>query len=375
MQVQVISVCYFLNIGHTPTSNDTVRNETLLVQDRMRFSLDIIKQKIYEQLKQTDQGLTPIDTTPPFCKSLRCKCIFTEKDYFDIDIESQNFDYAGLSDADKQKPADVANACLTILNFLILDGHSNLHKNLDHLYEDAITSWDGRQHKADDIMVEIFYSSYKRLFAANYQLLKAGRNYTDKFRYDLPKVASRFPDLFLSSEINGNICISIKNCTESLLSLSNTWQAVIIVLDFPWGNLPLGTYLANYNHLLDKCVLKKTNFQTAAAHWRSNPQKTGQCMFSKGLLDLHNDLGLLLTQMVPGVNISLSLVDFVGLLGYSEQFDITAIKQHDYVETNKVLLPLYDWDRRENVKLAPGDMLKELKFILCSEKIVQQLHP
>ena len=366
--MQAICVYYFLNIGDIPTSNHTGSNEILLVPDRILFSLDTIKQKVHEQLSQTKQGLTPMDTVPPFCKNLRCKCIFAIDDYYENDDELRNFNYTVLSDADKQSPVDVSNVCLTILDFLILDGNSNLNKNLEDLYADAMTNWD-RQHKADDIMTKIFYSSYQRRFAAKYQLLKAEQNDTGKFIYDLPNIASWYEWYDLSG-INEVICDFIINCTESLLSLTNMWQRAINVLDFPWDNFPLGTYLANYNYLLDQCAYATTNFQTDATVWRSNPHRTDECTFSKELLNLHNDLGHLLTQIIPGLNISLSLVDFVGLLGYSEQFDITAIKQDDYVEANKVLLPLYGWDRRESVRLATGDVPKELEFILCIENVL-----
>ena len=217
------------------------------------------------------------------------------------------------------------------------------------------------QHGADDVMIKVLYMAYKRLFADKYQALKAEKNYTDKFCYNLPRLDSedameRYRTI---TERNEQHCLKLKNCKESLKKLSGVWQRLINVLDFPWNNFPLGTFIANYNYLLDNCINARINgqrflssFQTDTTQWRSDPQNKQGCKFTKVLFDLHDDLGLLLTQIIPNVNISFSLVDFIGLLGYSKHFDITAIKPSHFVETNDILHPLYEWDRDYRVYLS-----------------------
>ena len=365
----------------------------VMAEDRKALSLDTIKQMVYAQLNQTSQGLVPIDAIPPLCKNLNCKCIFTQKDWDDSYTKeglgygkffarffNASTETTTLSDADKLRPADVANVCLTILRFLILDGHANLNKNLDDLYRDAVEYGD-RQYGVDEIMTNILHSSYKRLFETKYQSLKAEKNHTDTFVYDLPKDASNFDDItalkYRENGINEKICKAIANCTEYLESLSHTWQKLINVLDFPWRNFPLGTFIANYNYLLDKCPNVPagklgTSFQTDPSLWTSNLQSTYNCSFSKELWNLHNDLGLLLTQIIPGINISMSLVDFVGLLGYSKQFDITTVKQNDFIETNKNLFPLYEWDRDESVYKSMESSSRVWKMI--KHKVQCHLH-
>ena len=87
-------------------------------------------------------------------------------------------------------------------------------------------------------------------------------------------------------------------------------------------------------------------FQTDEETWGSVPPKTvGGCSFSDELLSLHNEIGYLVEEIIPDSVSNVSLTDFIGLLGYSNKFDVTSLQENGYLDVTRPLLPLYEFDR------------------------------
>ena len=168
------SVTHFIGMN---VSREAQRDTKIIKFNTSEFELTPLKLKIAKILKNYNAKVM-VDTK--LCRSLKCKCIATQDD---ISYSQSNTIDAIQNEKDKQLDNDVSNACLTLIRFFILDGRRNISSNLDLLYKESEKFLD-KQRGPDEVMVEVIYPAYVKLFDQKYRKLKLDSNYTDTFIYD-----------------------------------------------------------------------------------------------------------------------------------------------------------------------------------------------
>ena len=94
--------------------------------DANEFDVFKLKKEISDVLRK-DAKKVSIARGSSRCKSLGCRCI----------VPISNYNYLPHPSI-KYLENDVSNICLKLLNFLMLDGDSNINGNLDLLIEQSI---------------------------------------------------------------------------------------------------------------------------------------------------------------------------------------------------------------------------------------------
>ena len=285
------------------------------------------------------------------CKDLKCKCIIRSDDLHSNTGQSENVEKKLTTFEDKLRENEVSNICLVILRFLMLDGKKNRESNLKLLFEEAVNFIDKRRGP-DEIMLEVLYPLYERLFGQKYLNLKNQTKYNDPFKYD--QIIDHYGKYFIFDE--NDLCYQDtigELCNDTLDALSSIWQNLINVMYFDW-EMDVGNLISNFNYLLDICVNKKSvpmYFQTDEQYWAVNEErKMGGCRFGKDILGLYRDLEPITETIFNVLFQGVYLNDLIGYLGYSTTFDVTSLKADKYMKTTRDLLPLYGMDQWQDNK-------------------------
>ena len=289
--------------------------------------------------------------TPP-C-GLECKCIRLYKVYF-----------ATKGDENAEiKANDVSNSCLKILGFLLRSGNADSGADISDIYVEAQKSR-YKQLGPDDIMLTVLYPIYERLFGEKYRNERRSQNYTDPFIYNQ---ILDFKSRYWYDDENEVTCYDVDYitdaatmndfCKHQLSYLTDRWQKLINVMSFPWS-VGMGSMVAHFSYLLEVCdgyvgeyfrngYDYNGYFREHEELWASL-ENNGCAFYSNKAVQFHKELEAIapaiFKQAIPG----LSLIDLIGILGYSTTFDLTSLTENDFFSVSKELLPLYGFDRADD---------------------------
>ena len=193
--------------------------------------------------------------------------------------------------------------CREILQYLTIDGRHSAMSNLEIIYQDATT-----QHpftyadNFDDLITNIIYPIYSKRFSERIKLITKDQDACDCSKY-------------------GQNCLVALTLLESTLKtfyrtyhvLNKEFDDSISTPPFNWENY-YGTLVANINFQFDNTyeemwhLMKTSNLKYFPLESQVGVSST----------QLHKDLVKLLESMIPSHNIS--LLDFLGLAGYNDEF-------------------------------------------------------
>ena len=241
----------------------------------------------------------------------------------------------------------VSQVCLTLLNFLIVDGEENMDRNLNTLYEQSMKYTDKKRSSTDEVMIDIISPIYVQFFANKYQELKNDSNYSDPFIYNQRFNTWALGGIFFDD--NEMVCGEGTSCYETLVKLAATWNNISVLMDFPW-DIGFGSLVANFNYVLDICANTKrddlTLFQEAKDQWSGfEDNRRGVCKFDDDLDSFYGDVAALSSILSRTTFQGLYLNDIFAFLGYSPIFDILSLKEDGYASASQNLHPIYGMDR------------------------------
>ena len=313
-----------------------VKHVSIAKVDSNEFDVFKLKKDIAEILKKDDNKIA-IAKDKKHCQTLDCRCI----------VGPADFNYR-THPSTIYLENDVSNICLKILDFLILDGESNINSHIDILFEQSMIFLD-KQRGPDKIMVEVFYPIYLTSFQPTYRKLSNRLNHSDPFTYDQRITAGgRY---FYDG--NYDICENTYPCKDSINKMVSTWQKVVNIFSFDW-KMEIGSMVANFNYVLMMCCefdyLQKEyvcsdSLQIAEERWAPNAKLFNpSCKLKpngKGL----NELIQTVTEEIFNVPFNgVYLNDLIGYLGYSSTFDLLALQKHRYMYTARELHPIVGID-------------------------------
>lgn len=272
------------------------------------------------------------------CRSLECNCITTVSDF----MWQNDFGSDVIEDfKEVQLNNDASNICLTLLNFLMLDGNASRAANLELLFQESMNFLDA-QRKPNEIMVNVFYPIYTTLFQPKYQTLKNNYNYTDPFVYDQRIDGTNAGAFIFYYDNNANTCYTDVQCKSTLVDLASTWEKVANIMTFDW-KMGMGSMVSNFNYLMMMCSEK--NWLQMEKMWTPN-NKVFQptCRMSKDAKAFYKMIQTI-TDLILNVTFDgIYLNDLIGYLGYSSTFELSSLNRDEYMYNTRKLHPIQGMD-------------------------------
>ena len=344
----------------------TLDNNNISIKKEASNEFDIskLKMKIANMIQNSENEA---NDNAGLCKNLACRCIATQSE---LDFYNQNKGSSITSDiTKKQLDNDASNACLKLLNFLILDEASNVDKNLDLLFTKSLDFLD-KQRGPNEIMVEVFYPIYTMFFQPIYQNLVKESNYSDPFIYDQRVPGDDGNSNFFIDD-NENQCYNKPQCKDLLARIASTWKKVINIMNFDW-KMGIGSMVANFYYLIMTCNNDQYWLQTNEQMWAPNTKLfQAPCHLNKDTQGF-NELIKTITETLLNLPFGgVYLNDLVGYLGYSSTFDLSSLQGDKYMYNTRNLHPIHGMDTFVDMQTLIDEGWKQCNYLATYQNWVK----